>query len=240
MHIKRKNSTLDRAVGFIEGLLYQKRNCYDREMVLKNFVVFEGIDGTGTTSQLRLLQEAFTASGGADRVHFTCEPTGGAIGQLIREALSGAAGFDAKTIAYLFGADRCEHIYGKGGILEQLHGGKAVVSDRYLFSSLAYQGFAAGKVLTQAINEPFPLPENLFFFDLPAKTAMERVEKRNMPREIYEKEAVQQKVADEYRTILAAYSNLAPDMHIIHIDASESITDIHQKIWSILQNLPIS
>ena len=209
-------------------------------MVLKNFVVFEGIDGTGTTSQLRLLQEAFTASGGANRVHFTCEPTDGAIGRLIREALSGAAGFDAKTIAYLFGADRCEHIYGKGGILEQLHGGKAVVSDRYLFSSLAYQGFAAGKVLTQAINEPFPLPEYLFFFDLPAKTAMERVEKRNMPREIYEKEAVQQKVADEYRTILAAYSNLAPDMHIIHIDASESIMDIHQKIWSILQNLPIS
>ncbi len=240
MHIKRKNSTLDRAVGFIEGLLYQKRNCYDREMILKNFVVFEGIDGTGTTSQLRLLQEAFSTRGGSDRVHFTCEPTDGAIGRLIREALSGSTGFDAKTIAYLFGADRCEHIYGQGGILKQLQGNKAVFSDRYLFSSLAYQGFAAGKRLSQALNAPFPLPEYLFFFDLPAKTAMERVEKRNMPREIYEKEAFQQKVADEYRAILDAYSNSDPDMCIIRIDASESIAEIHEKIWRIVQNLPIS
>ena len=240
MHKKRENSTLDRAVGFMEGLLYQKKNCYDREMILKNFVVFEGIDGTGTTSQLRLLQEAFASRGLADRVHFTCEPTGGAIGRLIREALSGASEFDAKTVAYLFGADRCEHIYGKGGILEQLQAGKAVFSDRYLFSSLAYQGLAAGKALAHAINEPFPLPEYLFFFDLPAKTAMDRVEKRNMPREIYEKEAFQQRVSDEYGAVLDGYADSEPGIRMICVDASESIEDIHQKIWSIVRNLPIT
>ena len=80
MHKNSKNSTIDRAVGFIEGLLYQKRNCYDREMLLKNFVVFEGLDGTGTTSQMQLLQEAFATRGMQQSVYFTCEPTGGAIG----------------------------------------------------------------------------------------------------------------------------------------------------------------
>lgn len=114
-------------------------------MILKNFVVFEGLDGTGTTSQIRLLQEAFASRGRQDAVLFTCEPTDGSIGKLIREALSGTVDFDAQTIAYLFGADRCEHIHGKEGILAQLRAGKAVFSDRYLFSSLAYQGLAAGK-----------------------------------------------------------------------------------------------
>ena len=208
-------------------------------MILKNFVVFEGLDGTGTTSQIRLLQEAFASRGQKDTVCFTCEPTDGAIGKLIREALSGAAGFDAQTIAYLFGADRCEHIYGKEGILAQLKAGKAVFSDRYLFSSLAYQGLVAGKKLAQAINAPFPLPEYLFFFDLPAKTAMERIEKRNIPREIYEKEAFQQKVADEYQAIFRYYAETVPDMRIIRIDASKTIAEIHENIWSIVCNLPI-
>ncbi|UTC44321.1 dTMP kinase [Treponema sp. OMZ 857] len=208
-------------------------------MILKNFVVFEGLDGTGTTSQIRLLQEAFASRGRHDTVLFTCEPTDGSIGKLIRGALSGMVDFDAQTIAYLFGADRCEHIYGKEGILAQLKAGKAVFSDRYLFSSLAYQGLAAGKELTQAINAPFPLPEYLFFFDLPAKTAMERIEKRNIPREIYEKEVFQQKVAEEYQVILRYYAETAPDMRIIRIDAAQSITEIHEKIWSIVCNLPI-
>ena len=208
-------------------------------MILKNFVVFEGLDGTGTTSQIRLLREAFAARGRQDAVYFTCEPTDGSIGKLIREALSGAVGLDAQTIAYLFGADRCEHIYGKEGILEQLRTGKAVFSDRYLFSSLAYQGLAAGKELAQAINAPFPLPEYLFFFDLPAKTAMERIEKRNIPREIYEKEAFQQKVAAEYQSIFQYYTETEPDMRIIRIDAARTITEIHKKIWSNVCNLPI-
>ena len=208
-------------------------------MILKNFVVFEGLDGTGTTSQIRLLREAFAARGRQDTVYFTCEPTEGSIGKLIREALSGAVCLDAQTIAYLFGADRCEHIYGKEGILAQLKAGKAVFSDRYLFSSLAYQGLAAGKELAQAINAPFPLPEYLFFFDLPAKTAMERIEKRNIPREIYEKEAFQQKVAAEYQSIFQYYTETEPDMRIIRIDAAQTIAEIHEKIWSNVCNLPI-
>ena len=208
-------------------------------MILKNFVVFEGLDGTGTTSQIRLLQESFASCGRQDAVHFTCEPTDGSIGKLIRKALSGAEGFDAKTIAYLFGADRCEHIYGKEGILEQLREGKAVFSDRYLFSSLAYQGLAAGKELARAINAPFPLPEYLFFFDLSAKTAMERIEKRNIPREIYEKETFQQKVAAEYQSIFQYYTETEPDMRIIRIDAAQTIAEIHEKIWSNVCNLPI-
>lgn len=207
-------------------------------MILKDFIVFEGLDGTGTTSQLRLLQEAFTAAGKKECVHFTAEPTGSVIGKTIRAALSGSTIMDQKTIAYLFGADRCEHIYGKGGIMEQLNAGKAVFSDRYLFSSLAYQGLTAGKDLATEINSRFPLPEYVFFFKLPAQTAMERISKRNTPFEIYEKERFQEQVAEAYADIFSYYRTAAPDMQIIPIDAAETIEEIHKKIWSIVQELP--
>lgn len=208
-------------------------------MVLKNFIVFEGLDGTGTTSQLRLLQEAFARNGKQGRVSFSCEPTDGHIGKLIRAALSGAVNFDPKTVAYLFGADRCEHIYGAEGVLIKLKAGITVFSDRYLFSSLAYQGLTAGTELAQRVNESFPLPEYVFFFDLPAKTAIERIERRNAPREIYEKEAFQTGVAEAYTRIFEYYRDTASDMRIIRIDASDPIQKIHERIWSIVHNLPI-
>lgn len=209
-------------------------------MILKNFIVFEGLDGTGTTSQLRLLREALVSHGLQQKVFFTNEPTGSPIGRLIRAALSGTVSFDAKTITYLFGADRCEHLYGEDGILEQLQAGKTVFSDRYLFSSLAYQGLTAGAELAERINEPFPLPEYLFFFDLPAHIAIERIKQRNAPHEIYEKEAFQCCVAEVYERILTHYRTATPDMRIIRIDASGTIQNIHEKIWSIVCNMPIN
>ena len=68
---------------------------------------------------------------------------------------------------------------------------------------------------------------------------MERIGKRNIPREIYEKEAFQQKVADEYHVIFRYYAETAPDMRIIRIDAAQTIAKIHENIWSIVYNLPI-
>ena len=108
-------------------------------MVLSNFVVLEGIDGSGTTSQLRLLKEKFALEDKGNSVVFTQEPTSGSIGILIRSALQGSSVFAPETMTRLFAADRCEHLYGKEGIKAALTAGKAVFSDRYLFSSLAYQ-----------------------------------------------------------------------------------------------------
>lgn len=227
-------------------------------MILKNFIVFEGLDGTGTTSQLNLLQQSFTSCGTDHTVHFTCEPTGSTIGLLIRAVLSGAVPYSKKTLAYLFAADRCEHLYGKAGIVEQVQNGKAVFSDRYLFSSLAYQGIDAEQNpytdtqynldpeqnldantdLVQMLNKPFPLPEYLFFFELSAQTAMERIAKRNTVREIYEKLETQQRVAAAYMRILQHYAQTEPAMHIIHIDAAQTIKEIHQKIWKNVCHLP--
>ncbi len=207
-------------------------------MILKNFIVFEGLDGAGTTTQIKLLKEAYTKNGTLMHTHFTCEPTDGSIGRLIRKALSGSEPFDEKTIAYLFGADRNEHIYGKNGIIEHLNAKKAVFSDLYLFSSLAYQGLAAGKEIAHRINNTFPLPEYLFFFDLPASTAMTRIEQRGEAREVYEKKSFQHAVAQAYTEILTQYEKSSPEMQIIRLNAEEKVEEVQKKIWSIVQDLP--
>ncbi len=207
-------------------------------MILKNFIVFEGLDGSGTTTQLKLSQDAHAQAGTLNRIHITCEPTDSPIGKLIRAALSGGNPVEAKTLAYLFGADRNEHIYGKDGIQEHLTAGQAVVSDRYLFSSLAYQGLTAGTELAYRINGAFPLPEYLFFFDVPVSTAIDRIRLRGDPLEVYEKKSFQGNVAEAYNTVLQVYTETAPDMQIIRLNAEEKAEEIHKKIWSIVKNLP--
>ncbi len=207
-------------------------------MVLPNFVVFEGIDGTGTTSQLRLLKEKFCLEEKEKLTHFTQEPTSGKIGTLIRSVLQGSALLNPKTMARLFAADRCEHLYGANGIIENLEKGKAVFSDRYLFSSLAYQTVAGVGETALTQNAEFPLPEFLFFFDLPVAVSMERVTERSNILEIYEEETFQTQVRQEYLNLIDKYKKNYPEMKIIIIDASQSIEEIHTKLWSFLQNLP--
>jgi len=91
------------------------------------------------------------------RCSTTAEPTDGPIGQLIRAILSGQPQVDATTIAYLFASDRNEHIYGKSGILESIDSDLVMISDRYVLSSLAYQGTTCGPSLPWHLNRFFLL-----------------------------------------------------------------------------------
>jgi len=205
-------------------------------MILRNFIVFEGIDGTGTTTQLEALRKKFEAAHA--HVYFTCEPTRGEIGKLIRRSLQGEIALTADTMARLFAADRGEHLYGENGIVALTAAGAVVFSDRYFFSSLAYQGEAGDGDLTVELNRHFPLPEYLFYFDIESDTAMNRVEKRAGKLEIYEKREFQKKVRERYAGIIASFERTEPDMRVIRIDASLPIGEIAEKIWSIAGNLP--
>ncbi|MGI5084065.1 dTMP kinase [Treponema putidum] len=207
-------------------------------MILPNFVVLEGIDGSGTTSQIRLLKERFESEDKGHLVSFTQEPTSGPIGTLIRAALQGSFKLAPETMTRLFAADRCEHIYGTQGILNRLNEGMAVFSDRYVFSSLAYQTASGAAELVKLQNDGFPLPEFLFFFDLPVDEAMNRVIGRSNMLEIYEEKTFQYKVQDEYKKVIDEYRAKEPKMNIVIINAVEQIEEIHNKLWSIVKNLP--
>lgn len=207
--------------------------CIIQFMVLKKFIVLEGIDGAGTSTQIKRLVQT-----NPDKYIATAEPTSGPTGKFLRQMLAGDFKVDERTNAYLFAADRCEHIFGKGGVKELCESGKTVVSDRYFFSSLAYQSVSCGLELPQLLNSPFPLPEYLFFFDINPEISLARVNARNESKEIYENLEAQKKIAALYEKVISMYEQnpaLREEMKIIRLDASKTIEEISGIILKILK-----
>ena len=202
-------------------------------MVLKKFIVLEGIDGAGTSTQIKRLVQT-----NPDKYIATAEHTSGPTGKFLRQMLAGDFKVDERTNAYLFAADRCEHIFGKGGVKELCESGKTVVSDRYFFSSLAYQSVSCGLELPQLLNSPFPLPEYLFFFDINPEISLARVNARNESKEIYENLEAQKKISALYEKVISMYEQnpaLREEMKIIRLDASKTIEEISGIILKILK-----
>jgi len=201
-------------------------------MILKNFIVFEGIDGAGTSTQIKKLIERDTT-----RFVPTAEPTSNETGKFLRRMLGGEFTVDEKTNAYLFAADRCEHIFGKGGVQELCESGKIVVSDRYFFSSMAYQSVSCGEELPKLLNSPFPLPEYLFYFVINPEISLGRVNARGEHKEIYETIEKQKKIAAQYEKVISEYEKNTSEtgMKIIRIDAEKDIEEIAAEIWNILR-----
>lgn len=156
------------------------------------FICIEGLDGCGKTTQTRLLVEKLRQSHNAV---YTAEPSRGRIGTFIRKSIL----YDEKRStgfaeALLFAADRVEHV--ENEVLPALRQGKLVISDRYVYSSLAYQG-AAGLSLEwiERVNEHALRPELAIFIDVdpravmhrlkPVKSVMETLETQQKVRQLY-------------------------------------------------------
>jgi dTMP kinase len=207
---------------------------------IHNFAVFEGIDGSGTTTQLRLLAARFAETrfpaSPLPPFYGTFEPTGGPVGRLIRSVLGGEIPLEPATVARLFAADRNEHLYGKDGIAGRCERGELVVSDRYLISSLVYQGITCGEELPRRLNADFPLPELIIFFDLDPQIAGERLKTR-AGRDIYEYLEFQTKVRERYRALLPEYKK--EGVRVEYIDASAGIGDVAEQVWRAVRKMPI-
>lgn len=205
---------------------------YNDIMILNNFIVFEGIDGSGTSTQLKLLKQ------NNPDFEITAEPTSTETGKFLRRMLGGEFKVDEKTNAYLFAADRCQHLYGEGGIIELTKKGKIVVSDRYFFSSMAYQSATCGIELPALLNSPFPLPQILFYFVINPEISLSRVTARNEKKEIYEKIELQRKIADMYEKVISSYEKDSENNHmkVVRIDATKSIKEIEHIINETIKN----
>lgn len=200
---------------------------YDSDARPENFIVFEGIDGSGTTTQLARLDRALEAAG---REHWvTAEPTGRPEGMLIRSILSGTLHAAPGTVAHLFAADRHEHLYGDGGIMARLARGEIVVSDRYVLSSLAYQGMACGPELPGWLNSRFPAPGLTVFFAIDPEHSMARLGNRGS-LEIYERLHIQKDVSAMYD--LALSDAAARGWNILRIDAAQAPDEVTRDLFA--------
>lgn len=156
------------------------------------FICFEGLDGCGKTTQARILVAKLRKSHYAV---YTSEPSYGKIGAFIRNSyLYGAKRVSSAIEALLFAADRLDHL--KSEIVPALKEGRLVISDRYLYSSLAYQG-AAGLDLSwiEKINEHALRPDFAVFIDVDPKIVMQRLKRKKSVMEDLE---TQQKVREIY------------------------------------------
>lgn len=180
---------------------------YSKE-VLPGFIVFEGLDGAGSSTQAGLLQRNLEERG--RRVVLQGEPTAGPIGNLIRQVMRGRLlvsadrGETERQLAYLFAADRHDHLYNAtDGVLHLLGAGFLVISTRYFFSSHAYNASTPDRFdLVDRLNRDFPLPELVVYLTCPLELSLARLDQRDL-KEFYERRDEQTRVREAYEAVLA-------------------------------------
>lgn len=199
------------------------------------FVVLEGIDGAGTTTQVARLAARLRADGGLP-VRATREPSDGPIGSMVRQILSGrivapegrAPGW--VTMALLFAADRVDHV--ESNIEPFLATGGVVISDRYDASSLAYQSVSSGRGGESAVewirslNRHAMRPDLTIVLDLAPDLAATRRESRGEAAQLYEQNEVQRALAVFYRDL----ARHMPDDRVIVVDATGTVDDVHRRV----------
>jgi dTMP kinase len=194
------------------------------------FIVFEGIDGSGKSTQVQLLAKKFHEQG--YRVHVTCEPTRYDLGKLIREVFTGKRILDQRTVAALFVADRLEHLLNKEyGVLQYLDRGYIVISDRFYLSSFAYQAaFAPLEWLIKANGLAMELitPDLTIYLDADPEVSIARIKEGRGEAEMYETIDQLKAIKERYTELLKRFESKE---NIYSLVANDSVYDIADRIW---------
>lgn len=197
------------------------------------FIVFEGLDGAGKTTQIRLLKEALERAG--HRVSVSTEPTEYESGRALRAALAGKVRKTPAEMAVMFTADRIAHNQNaESGIERLLADGYTVISDRYYYSSLAYQGSVTDPEWVAHLNLDCPeirRPDLCVFLDLAPEVSMRRItENRGAGElEIYETLDQLTKIRETFLSVFERFdkeTDPARRENIRFVDASGSIEEV--------------
>ncbi len=202
------------------------------------FVVFEGIDGSGTTTQIQRYAVHLKAQ--RRMVHVTREPSGGPVGTMLRLALSHRvvlpSAFEAQTMALLFAADRLDHLAAE--VEPLLRDGAVVLSDRYDLSSLAYQsattqGTDPGETIAwiRTLNRHARRPAVTVVLDVSPEVAESRRRSRGGSAELYDDDGLQARLARAYRDAEA----LVPGDAVVHVDGDRPVDEVAAAVIAALK-----
>lgn len=193
------------------------------------FIAFEGIDGSGKSTQVKLLSERLKKEG--HKVYTTFEPTDSPIGSLIRNVFNHRIEADHKTIAGLFVADRLDHLLNKAnGILKKMEEGYTVITDRYYFSSYAYHGTHMPMdwvIEANALSAELLRPDLNIYIEVTPEVSMERLQKGRSHLELYETKENLRNVREMY---LAAFERLKSKENIFITDGNRKTEDIAEDV----------
>lgn len=202
------------------------------------FIAFEGIDGSGKSTQIQMLAERIRQSG--MRCYQTFEPSAGPIGSLTRQILTGRIKTDNRVIAAMFAADRLDHLLNDvDGIAAKVKDGVAVITDRYYFSSYAYHSVDVPMDWVIKTNEESAKvlrPDVTIFLDIDAETAMERITKNRFHTELFEKKSRLEKVRENY---FKAFELLKQEEKVVIVDGTKSVEEIAEEIWKQVKKIAL-
>ena len=205
-------------------------------MSIGKFIVFEGIDGSGKSTQMELMEKHLLDLG--HKVYVTTEPSSRKIGKLIRQVLQKEFITSEETLAALFVADRLDHIQNEeDGMLSYLEKGYYVLSDRYYWSSYAYHGLHLPIKKVVEMNDvchQLLKPDLTIYLDLSAEESMNRIVQRNEKLEKFEKLEFLQKIRQNYFISFERFSHNLP---FKIIDANKSVENCHEEIVSHVNEL---
>lgn len=191
------------------------------------FLCIDGIDGCGKSTHARLLKKWLNSMG--LEVLITDEPTDNPIGRIIKKSLSGKFYLPVETEALLFAADRMQHIFKV--VRPAIESGKIVITERYVYSSLAYQharGLPMGWL--EEINRWAIEPDLTIIIDLPVEIAMRRKKRRGNLDKFERDLGLQRKVRENYLQI-------ARDKGLKVIDGRRSVEEVQEEIREIVKHL---
>ena len=172
--------------SFLEYHIWRRQRGKQVNDILSSFIVFEGLDGSGKSTQARILANRLEQSTGG-KVVLTAEPTDRPIGALVRSVLRHQVCTTSRALALLYAADRSDHLFNdEDGIAGLLDRGRVVISDRYFYSSLSYQGVTEDMSWLRSIND-YPHPQYVIFVDTPAAECMKRIDSRGEEKELFDR-----------------------------------------------------
>ncbi len=192
------------------------------------FIVFEGIDGSGLSTQSNLLKEYLTKT--SAKILLTKEPTNGMIGMLIRSTLRKRIKFDDTTLALLFAADRTDHLANI-----KFNNYDYVISDRYYISNFAYQSQTIDLNFLIEINKFARKPDLVIFLDVKPETCIERITHNRDHIELYENIEKLRATKENYLKILD-YLRKNFDLNVVFVDGNKSIEEVCKDIAGAVEN----
>ena len=202
------------------------------------FIVFEGIDGSGKTTQARMLAEYLEKNG--RKPSLTAEPTTLPTGLALREALGGKIKRTECQMAVMFVDDRIAHnVHPTEGIAALLESGVDVISDRYYYSTLAYQGQSTDYEWVKGLNINCPeikKPDLCIYIDILPEQSLERISKGRDSVEIYENLDTLTKVREKFLSVISDLKD-TENIHIIdgYRPLEEIFADIRREVEIVLQ-----
>ncbi len=200
------------------------------------FIAFEGIDGSGKSTQVALLKAKLEAAG--LKIHTTCEPTDSPTGKMIRDIFNHRAEADHRTIAALFVADRLDHLLNKkNGILKMLADGYTVITDRYYLSSYAYQSPHMDLnwvIQANSLSAGLLRPDLNIYIDISPELSIERLNKSRGSIELYETLDNLENVRNKYFEVM----ELLKSEEKVLVTGGDRLPEvISNEIWNKIESL---